>query len=123
VEDHHLEPEYFEVTTSTAAALNAVRRRGGRIVAVGTTVVRTLETVSDDDGIVGEGRGTTDLYIYPGYRFRAIDACITNFHLPCSTLLLLVSAFARLDRVLAAYEEAVRKGYRFYSYGDGMLIV
>jgi S-adenosylmethionine:tRNA ribosyltransferase-isomerase len=100
----------------------AARRRGSRVVAVGTTVVRTLETCATPAGLVEPRRGRSGLFIYPGYRFTAVDAMITNFHLPRSTLLMLVSAFAGRERILAAYREALREGYRFYSYGDAMLI-
>jgi len=99
------------------------RARGARVVAVGTTAVRTLETLARDDGGVTPGSGETDLVIVPGFRFRVTDALITNFHLPRSSLLLLVSAFAGRERVLAAYDEALRLGYRFYSYGDAMLVL
>jgi len=102
--------------------VNRARARGGRVVVVGTTGVRTLESVARDDGTVQAGSGWTDLFITPGFRFRATDALITNFHLPRTTLLMLVSAFAGRARVLAAYEVAVREGYRFYSFGDAMLI-
>jgi len=121
---HPMHEEWFTIAEETAAALNAARASGGRIVAVGTTVVRTLEQVAADtpDGALRGARGWTRLLILPGYRFRAIDALITNFHLPRSTLLMLVSAFAGRERVLAAYAEAVRRRYRFYSFGDAMLL-
>jgi S-adenosylmethionine:tRNA ribosyltransferase-isomerase len=93
------------------------------VIAVGTTVVRTLESASDELGSVRPGEGTTNLFIYPGYKFKVVDALITNFHLPRSTLLMLVSAFAGKEKVLNAYREAVKEGYRFYSYGDAMFIV
>jgi S-adenosylmethionine:tRNA ribosyltransferase-isomerase len=102
--------------------VEAARRRGGRVVAVGTTVVRTLESCAVGGGRVEPRRGRSGLFIYPGYRFAAVDTMITNFHLPRSTLLMLVSAFAGRERILAAYREALREGYRFYSYGDAMLI-
>ena len=114
--------ETFEIPESVAQAIAACRRRGGRVVAVGTTVVRTLEARATDDRCVEPGRGACDLFIYPGFRFRVVDALVTNFHLPRSTLLMLVSAFAGTGRVLAAYREAIRKGYRFYSYGDAMFV-
>jgi S-adenosylmethionine:tRNA ribosyltransferase-isomerase len=120
---HRMEPELFQVTEETAAALNHIRDSGGRIWAVGTTVVRTLETVADADGRVVPGEGSTDLFIRPPFRFKAVDRLITNFHLPRSTLLMLVAAFAGRRRVMEAYEEAIREGYRFYSYGDAMVIV
>jgi len=123
VEDHRVAPEPFVVPPETAAAFARARARGGRIVAVGTTSVRTLETAVDASGALPSGGGETDLVVVPGHRFRAVDALVTNFHLPRSSLLLLVSAFAGRERVLAAYAEAVRQGYRFYSYGDAMLIL
>lgn len=122
VEDHRLEPEAFDLPAETAAAVNAAKRSGGRVVAVGTTVVRTLESRSDGKGRVQLGTGRTGLFILPGHKFQAVDAMVTNFHLPRSTLLMLVSAFAGRERILAAYEEAVKERYRFYSYGDAMLI-
>ncbi len=121
--EHRMHEEWFEVSEAAAAAVNRARAEGRRVVAVGTTTVRTLETVARPDGTVVPARGTTDLFIYPPYRFRVVDAMITNFHLPRTTLLMMVSAFAGRERVLAAYREAVRLGYRFYSYGDAMLIV
>lgn len=120
---HRMDAEYFEVGEEAAAAMNDARSRGGRIIVAGTTGVRTLETVVGDDGIIRAGSGWTDLYIRPGFRFRATDALITNFHLPRTTLVILVSAFAGRARILAAYAEAVRAGYRFYSFGDAMLIL
>ncbi|MFH1132629.1 MAG: tRNA preQ1(34) S-adenosylmethionine ribosyltransferase-isomerase QueA [Pseudomonadota bacterium] len=115
---HHMEEERYEVPTTTAEAIYCARKAGKKILAVGTTVVRTLETT---EGRSGQGR--TDLFITPGFQFQAIDALLTNFHLPCSTLLMLVCAFAGKEHVLAAYREAVSMRYRFYSYGDAMLIV
>lgn len=122
VEDHRVEPEPYRVAAETAAAVRRTRARGGRVVAVGTTTVRALETAANE-GDVSEGEGETDLVIVPGFRFQVVDALLTNFHLPRSSLLLLVSALGGRERVLAAYGEAVRLGYRFYSYGDAMLIV
>jgi S-adenosylmethionine:tRNA ribosyltransferase-isomerase len=119
---HRVEAEAFVVPKETAAALSEARSRGGRVVAVGTTVVRTLETAARDDGTVAAGAGETDLVIVPGHAFRAVDVLVTNFHLPRSSLLLLVAAFAGRERVLGAYAEAVRRGYRFYSYGDAMFV-
>jgi len=113
--------EQFRVPEATALAVDAARARGGRVVAVGTTVVRSLEASAEGDR-VRPGTGSCDLFIYPGFRFRVVDAMITNFHLPKSTLVMLVSAFAGRDPVLAAYREAVKKRYRFYSYGDAMLL-
>lgn len=121
VHEHVMDEERYEVPEATAAAVREARRRRGRVVAAGTTVVRTLETAARDDGTVEPGAGRTGLFIYPGFRFRAVDALLTNFHLPRSSLLMLVSAFAGRERVLAAYREAIDAGYRFYSYGDAML--
>ena len=115
--------ERFELPDATVEAIRCTRVRGGRVVAVGTTVVRTLEASADEDGSVRAGAGSCDLFIYPGYRFRVVDALITNFHLPRSTLLMLVCAFAGHAEVLAAYREALREDYRFYSYGDAMLAI
>jgi S-adenosylmethionine:tRNA ribosyltransferase-isomerase len=122
VEDHRLEPEPYLIPAETAEAIAAARTRGGRVVAVGTTVVRALEAAAGDEGTVSAGAGETALVVRPGFTFRIVDALITNFHLPRSSLLLLVAAFAGRERVLDAYEEAVRRGYRFYSYGDAMLL-
>jgi S-adenosylmethionine:tRNA ribosyltransferase-isomerase len=122
-EEHRMEAERYEVSEEAAGALQRVRAAGGRVVAVGTTVVRTLEGAARvGGGEVKPGSGATDLFITPGFRFQVVDVLLTNFHLPRSTLLMLVSAFAGRERVLAAYEEAIRQGYRFYSYGDAMLV-
>lgn len=120
VHEHRMETERYEIPEATAQAIATTRATGGRVVAVGTTVVRTLEGAAAGDGTVPAGPGRTDLLITPGYRFRVVDTLLTNFHLPRSTLLMLVSAFAGRDRVLAAYREAIAMGYRFYSYGDAM---
>jgi S-adenosylmethionine:tRNA ribosyltransferase-isomerase len=117
-----MESERYIVPEQTALAVKAAKREGRRVIAVGTTTVRALEHAAVD-GDVRSGAGATDLFIYPGYRYRCIDALITNFHLPRSTLFMLVSAFAGRDAVLAAYCEAIALRYRFYSYGDAMLIV
>jgi S-adenosylmethionine:tRNA ribosyltransferase-isomerase len=124
VHEHRMERERWEISDSTAAAIVRAKARGGRIVAIGTTVVRALESAAAESGggEVRAGSGATELFITPGYRFAAVDVLMTNFHLPCSTLLMLVSAFAGRERVLAAYGEAIRAGYRFYSYGDAMLV-
>jgi S-adenosylmethionine:tRNA ribosyltransferase-isomerase len=122
VEDHRLYPERFEIPEEAAEAIGRARDRGGRVVAVGTTVVRTLEASALPGRRVRAASGRSDLFLYPGYEFRVVDALVTNFHLPRSTLLMLVSAFAGRENVLAAYREAVRSGYRFFSYGDAMLI-
>lgn len=123
IEEHKMHAEFYTVTPETAAALNGVKANGGRIFAVGTTSVRTLETVTTPEGEIKAGEGWTDIFIYPGYRFRAVDKMITNFHLPKSTLLMLISAFASRELVMEAYEEAVRERYRFFSFGDAMLIL
>ncbi len=123
VEEHRMDYETYFVPEETAKAIEETRRKGKRVIAVGTTVVRTLESASDELGNVRPGEGTTNLFIYPGYKFKVVDALITNFHLPRSTLLMLVSAFAGKEKVLNAYREAVKEGYRFYSYGDAMFIV
>jgi S-adenosylmethionine:tRNA ribosyltransferase-isomerase len=119
--EHRMDRERYEVPAETAAAIGRTRARGGRVVAVGTTVVRTLEAAALATGEVGAGAGATDLFITPGFRFQVVDVLLTNFHLPRSTLLMLVAAFAGSERTLAAYAEAIREGYRFYSYGDAML--
>jgi S-adenosylmethionine:tRNA ribosyltransferase-isomerase len=119
---HQMLPEYFELSAAAAARLNEAKARGQRIVAVGTTSVRVLEHCAAPAGFAAQ-QGWCDLYIYPGYQFKAVDRLLTNFHLPKSTLLLLVSAFAGRELILRAYEEAVREKYRFYSYGDSMLIL
>jgi S-adenosylmethionine:tRNA ribosyltransferase-isomerase len=124
VEDHVVDPESFMIAASAAAAINRARHEARRIVAVGTTTVRTLEaTVAQGRGRVEPSAGLVDLFIYPGFEFTATGALLTNFHLPRSSLLMLVCAFAGRSRVLAAYQEAIARGYRFYSYGDAMLIV
>jgi len=123
VREHRVDPERFTIPPETAAALDRARAEGRRVVAVGTTATRALESALAAPGRLRPGDGETDLVIVPGFRFRATDALVTNFHLPRSSLLLLVSAFAGRERVLAAYSEAVRERYRFYSYGDAMLVV
>lgn len=122
VESHVMHSEYYEVSQETAGLINQTRQNGGRIIAVGTTSVRTLETVAEENGTVKAGFGETNIFIYPGYRFKAVDCLITNFHLPESTLMMLVSAFAGREHILAAYQEAVKEKYRFFSFGDAMLI-
>ena len=123
VEDHLMHAEHFRITPEVAEEINRRRAQGGRIVCVGTTSCRVLESVTDENGIVHAMEGETKIFIYPGYRFRAVDALITNFHLPESTLLMLISALAGKDNVMAAYKEAVENRYRFFSFGDAMLIV
>lgn len=123
IEDHHMHAEHFVITEEVAEEINRRREKGGRVIAVGTTSCRVLESVTDDAGVVHPMEGDTKIFIYPGYRFKAVDALITNFHLPESTLLMLVSALAGKEFVMKAYEEAVGQGYRFFSFGDAMLIV
>lgn len=123
ISQHHMHVEYYEVSEGNAKAINACRAAGGRIVCVGTTSCRTLETVTDDAGVVHAGKGWTDIFITPGYRFKAVDALITNFHLPESTLLMLVSALCGREEILRVYEHAVKERYRFFSFGDAMLIL
>ena len=121
VSDHQMEPEAYRIPEETARSIRSTRKNGGRIIAVGTTVVRALESASNK-GEVTAGAGKSGLFIYPGYRFQVVEALLTNFHLPKSTLLMLVCAFGKTQTVLGAYREAVRKKYRFYSYGDAMFI-
>jgi S-adenosylmethionine:tRNA ribosyltransferase-isomerase len=121
-EDHVLPPERFILGEATAGGVERTRRRGGRVIACGTTVVRTLEARADDQGGVRPGEGACSLFILPGHRFRVVDGILTNFHLPRTTLLMLVCAFAGRRRALEAYRSAVKAGYRFYSYGDAMLV-
>jgi S-adenosylmethionine:tRNA ribosyltransferase-isomerase len=121
--DHPMHAECYRVSDETAELINGRRRAGGRVWAVGTTVVRTLEAVAAPDGTIRPGAGDTSLFIYPPYTFRAVDRLLTNFHLPRSTLLMLVCAFGGYERVMGAYGEAVRERYRFYSYGDAMVVV
>lgn len=121
--EHHMHSEYYEVSEEAAEKINRTKAEGGRIICVGTTSCRTVESAAGEDGRVSAGCGNTEIFIYPGYRFKVLDALITNFHLPESTLVMLVSALAGREQVLAAYEEAVREKYRFFSFGDAMLIV
>ena len=122
VTKHHMHSEFYRVDEETAEMINTCRKNGGRIIAVGTTSCRTLETAADENGILHPGSGWTDIFIYPGYHFKMTDALITNFHLPESTLLMLVSALAGKDLILQAYQEAVKERYRFFSFGDAMFI-
>ena len=122
VNNHHMHAEFCMINEETARILNETKQGGGRIVCVGTTSCRTLESLAKDDGSFEETSAWTDIFIYPGYRFKAMDALITNFHLPESTLIMLVSAFAGYDNVMAAYQEAVKERYRFFSFGDAMFI-
>ncbi len=123
IEAHKMHTETFSLSAETAQRINAAKKAGGRIVAVGTTSCRVLETAADDSGILREMHGETGIFIYPGYRFKILDGLFTNFHLPESTLLMLVSAMAGRERVLAAYREAVKERYRFFSFGDCMLLL
>ncbi len=122
VQDHHMHSEYYQVTEEAAQLINETRRAAGRVIAVGTTSCRTLESAAEPDGTLTAKSGWTDIFIYPGYQFKVIDALITNFHLPESTLVMLVSALAGRDHIMNAYEEAVRERYRFFSFGDAMFI-
>jgi len=120
--EHHMHKEFYSVSEQAAEAINRARENHHRVIAVGTTSVRVLETVADDQGMVRPGQGETDIFIYPGYKFKAVDALITNFHLPESTLMMLVCAFAGRDFIMRAYQEAIEQKYRFFSFGDAMFI-
>lgn len=122
VTKHHMHSEFYVVEEEQAHLINETKAAGGRVICVGTTSCRTLESATDEHGILKAGSGWTEIFIYPGYRFNMMDALITNFHLPESTLLMLVSAFAGKEKIMKAYEEAVRERYRFFSFGDAMLI-
>lgn len=122
VTSHHMHSEYYEVTEETARIVNETKANGGRIICVGTTSCRTVESASTEDGVLHAGCGNTEIFIYPGYKFKVLDALITNFHLPESTLVMLVSALAGKDQVLNAYEEAIKERYRFFSFGDAMFV-
>ena len=121
--DHEMHSEYYVVEEDQAAIMNEARKNGGRIIAVGTTSTRTLESVTDENGIVHAGSGWTKIFIYPGYTFKAVDCMITNFHLPESTLIMLVSALMGKDFIMRVYEEAVKERYRFFSFGDACLFL
>ena len=123
VESHHMHSEFYMVEEDQAKLINDTKKNGGRVISVGTTSCRTLESATDENGILHAGSGWTEIFIYPGYRFKMIDGLITNFHLPESTLLMLVSALAGKEYIMAAYEEAVKERYRFFSFGDAMLIL
>lgn len=123
IKDHHMHREYYFIPEGTSRDITAARREGRRVIAVGTTATRCLETAAGEDGGVSPGHGWSELFIYPGYRFKAIDALLTNFHLPRSTLLMMVSAFAGRELIRAAYREAIEQRYRFFSFGDAMLIL
>lgn len=122
ITDHHMHSEYYVVTDEAADRINAAKKRGGRVICVGTTSCRTVESASTDDGIVHAQSGWTEIFIYPGYKFKVLDELITNFHLPESTLIMLVSALAGRENILNGYEKAVAEGYRFFSFGDAMFI-
>ncbi len=122
VEQHHMHSEYYVVEEDQAKLINDTKKNGGRVIAVGTTSCRTLESATGEDGVLKAGSGWTEIFIYPGYHFKMIDSLITNFHLPESTLMMLVSALAGKEKIMHAYEEAVKERYRFFSFGDAMLI-
>ena len=121
--EHHMHAEYYQVTEEAAGKINRAKASGGRVICVGTTSCRTVESAAGDDGTLKAGCGNTEIFIYPGYRFKVLDCLITNFHLPESTLVMLVSALAGREHVLHAYEEAIRLKYRFFSFGDAMLVI
>lgn len=120
--EHHMHSEYYQISEEAAEQINRTKAAGGRVICVGTTSCRTVESAADDTGKVHAGSGNTEIFIYPGYRFKVLDALITNFHLPESTLVMLVSALAGRENVLAAYREAIRERYRFFSFGDAMFV-
>lgn len=122
IQEHHMHSEFYVVEEDQAELINETKKKGGRVIAVGTTSCRTLESATGEDGILRAGSGWTDIFIYPGYHFKLIDCLITNFHLPESTLMMLVSALAGRDKIMAAYAEAVKERYRFFSFGDAMFI-
>ena len=123
ITDHKMHGEYYEVSEQAAAALNRAKAEGRRIIAVGTTSVRTLESATGEDGVVRAGSGETYIFIYPPYKFKCVDALITNFHLPESTLIMLVAALVGREKILSLYKTAVDEGYRFFSFGDAMMII
>ncbi len=123
IRQHRMHAEYYEISEQTAEIINQTRARGNAVIPVGTTTTRVLESAADGNGRIKKGKGLTDIFIYPGYKFQAVDRLITNFHLPRSTLLMLVSALAGREKILHAYQEAVKKQYRFFSYGDAMFIL
>ncbi|MDY5930455.1 MAG: S-adenosylmethionine:tRNA ribosyltransferase-isomerase, partial [Candidatus Ornithospirochaeta sp.] len=123
IEDHHMHTEHYEISKETAEKLNEAKQEGKRILAVGTTSIRTLESAADENGRITKLSGNTSIFIYPGYRFRFVDRLLTNFHTPESTLLMLVSALAGRENIMKAYAHAIEKRYRFFSYGDAMLIL
>ncbi|MCF0132168.1 MAG: tRNA preQ1(34) S-adenosylmethionine ribosyltransferase-isomerase QueA [Pseudobutyrivibrio sp.] len=121
--DHHMHSEFYQVSQEACDIINATKARGGRVISVGTTSTRTLESAANEDGTLTEKSGWTEIFIYPGYKFKVIDGLITNFHLPQSTLIMLVSALAGRENVLSAYETAVQEKYRFFSFGDAMIVI
>ena len=121
--EHHMHSEFYQVTKEAADKINKAKKEGHRVICVGTTSCRTVESAADENGMVKEGCDNTEIFIYPGYKFKVLDALITNFHLPESTLVMLVSALAGREHILNAYEEAIREKYRFFSFGDAMLIL
>ena len=123
VNNHHMHTEWYEVNKEAADIINETKKNGGRVICVGTTSCRTIESVADENGLMSAKTGETDIFIYPGYKFKVMDGLITNFHLPESTLVMLVSAFAGKERVLSAYETAVKERYRFFSFGDAMILI
>ena len=123
VNNHHMHTEWYEVNKEASDIINETKKNGGRIICVGTTSCRTIESVADENGLMSAKTGETDIFIYPGYKFKVMDGLITNFHLPESTLVMLVSAFAGKERVLSAYETAVKERYRFFSFGDAMILI
>jgi len=123
VNNHHMHMEWYEVNKEAADIINETKKNGGRVICVGTTSCRTIESVADENGLMSAKTGETDIFIYPGYKFKVMDGLITNFHLPESTLVMLVSAFAGKERVLSAYETAVKERYRFFSFGDAMILI
>ena len=123
VEKHHMHSELYIIDKETADLINSTKKAGGRIICTGTTSCRTIESNADENGVLHPGSAWTDIFIYPGYRFKVMDGLITNFHLPESTLIMLVSAFSIRENVLHAYEEAVKERYRFFSFGDAMFLI
>jgi S-adenosylmethionine:tRNA ribosyltransferase-isomerase len=123
VKEHHMHSEYYQISEEAAETINAAKEAGNRVICVGTTSCRTIESAADESGRLSASSGWTDIFIYPGYKFKILDRLITNFHLPESTLIMLVSALAGREHVLVAYEEAVREKYRFFSFGDAMLVI
>ena len=119
---HHMHTEFYHVSQEAADIINETKKQGGRVICVGTTSCRTIESATGEDGIIKAGSGWTEIFIYPGYKFKILDCLITNFHLPESTLVMLVSALAGREHVLHAYEEAIKERYRFFSFGDAMFI-